>query len=251
MLWDKAWTETRWRFVIGLAIMACTALFVVGLYPRFLVLLRDAGQLALPQGPLGEEIRAQVAISSTFHGYAWSQYFAKNLPQQWVLFAAVIGTGGVVAQIGSGALFTLSLPASRERLLATRTLVGFAELAALAVAAAAIPSIVAPMVGQSFPLGEALTYAFSIVVGGLPIFALAVWLSTLFSDVWRPALIAIAAGFVMGVVDQQLAPPSMRVLTAPTVFHGQGPPWPGLAVSVALSALLFFAAARSLARRDF
>lgn len=251
MLWDKAWTETRWRFVIGLVIMACTAAFIVGLYPRVMELMREAGQTALPQGRLGEEIRAQMAISSTFRGYAWSQYFAKNLPQQWVLFAAVIGTGGVVAQIGSGALFTLSLPASRERLLAARTLVGFAELAVLAVAAAAIPSLVAPVVGQSFPLAEALTYAFTVVVGGLPIFALAVWLSTLFSDVWRPALIAIAAGLVLDVADQQLAPASLQVMTAPTVFHGQGPPWPGLAISVALSVLLFFAAARSLARRDF
>ena len=42
----------------------------------------------------------------------------------------LLGTGGLLSQaIGGGALFTLSLPVSRERLLGVRAATGLAELA--------------------------------------------------------------------------------------------------------------------------
>ena len=34
MLWQKMWLETRWRFLIGLALMACSAGGVVFTYPH-------------------------------------------------------------------------------------------------------------------------------------------------------------------------------------------------------------------------
>ena len=34
MLWYKAWLETRWRFLIGLVLLVCSAAFIVLAYTR-------------------------------------------------------------------------------------------------------------------------------------------------------------------------------------------------------------------------
>lgn len=258
MLWEKAWNETRWRFAIGLVIMLCTALFVVTLYPRVVELMAGAkGELAaLGRGPLGDQIRHQAEISSTFRGYVWSQYFAKNLPQQWTLFAALIGTGGIVTQTATGgAIFTLALPVSRERLLWTRALVGFAELAVLAIASSLMTALAATFIGQSFALHEALTYGLTTLIGGLSIYSLAVFLSTVFTDLWRPALMSIGAAVVAGLFDQATfrldAPTPFHVMSAASYFEGGQLPWLGLLVSAMISTALLYAAAKTLAVRDF
>ena len=52
----------------------------------------------------------------------------------WTLFAVLLGTGGLLSQAsGGGALFTLSLPVSRNRLLGVRAATGLAELLVLAL----------------------------------------------------------------------------------------------------------------------
>ena len=43
MLWYKAFLDTRGRFLIGLALLPCTAMFVVFTYPRVVELLPAAG----------------------------------------------------------------------------------------------------------------------------------------------------------------------------------------------------------------
>ena len=39
MLWHKSWLETRWRFIIGLTVLACLAAGAVIAYPRVAALL--------------------------------------------------------------------------------------------------------------------------------------------------------------------------------------------------------------------
>ena len=40
MLWYKSWLETRWRFLIGLVLLVCSAMFIVLAYPRLIQLLQ-------------------------------------------------------------------------------------------------------------------------------------------------------------------------------------------------------------------
>jgi hypothetical protein len=110
----------------------------------------------------------------------------------WLLFAALLGAGGVVSQSeGRGALFLLSLPVSRDRTLFTRVAIGLAELAALAVIPALGLVVFAPSVGQTYPIAEAVSHGLQMFVDGILAFGLATWLSTVFTDLWRPVLISL------------------------------------------------------------
>ena len=80
-------------------------------------------------------------------------------------------------------------------------------------------------------------------------------LSTVFSDVWRPALIVCAAAAVLGIVEPFLGEFSryglFGLMDGEIYFRGSGLPWLGLLASAAASAAMLFAASRNLARQDF
>ena len=122
MLWYKAWLETRWRFLIGLAVLVCSAVAAVLVYPKVMRLMplvpaRDVG------GDMGLRIRELADLARDYRGYVWSQWFRQD--GKWLIFAALLGSGGLLPQASGGAaLFTLSLPVSRHRLLAIRAAAG-------------------------------------------------------------------------------------------------------------------------------
>ena len=131
MLWYKSWLETRWRFVIGLVLLVCSAGGTVLVYPKVAKLMPITPALDL-SGELGRRIRESVELAREYRGYVWSQWFRQNLIQMVTIFAVLLGTGGLPAQgSGGAALFTLSLPVSRNRLLGIRASAGLAELLAL------------------------------------------------------------------------------------------------------------------------
>ena len=140
MLWYKSWLETRWRFLIGLALLMLLRLrHRARRIPKCMKLLPLAPRVDL-SGELGRRIAEAVELSRSYRGYVWSQWFRQNMPQMWTLFAVLLGTGGLLSQAsGGGALFTLSLPVSRNRLLGVRAATGLAELLVLAL----VPSLAA------------------------------------------------------------------------------------------------------------
>src|SRR2546421_2812842 len=107
MLWYKSWLETRWRFLIGLAILICSAASTVLTYPQVMKLLplipTNVG------GPLGDRIREAAALARDYRGFVWSNWFRQNLAQMATLFAVLLGTAGLISN-SSGAPFTMSLP---------------------------------------------------------------------------------------------------------------------------------------------
>src|SRR5262249_45820481 len=140
MLWYKAWLETRWRFLIGLALLICSSAATVLVYPRVKELLPLVSPVGI-SSEIGRQIKHAGELALDFRGYMWSQWFGKSLIQIWTLFAALLGAGGVASQASAGGtLFTLSLPVSRNRLLAVRGGAGLAELLVLAV----VPSLLVP-----------------------------------------------------------------------------------------------------------
>ncbi len=141
MLWYKSWLETRWRFAIGLAILILSAVGTVLAYPRVVKLLPLVPSV-VDSGEVGRRLLEIAALSRTYRGYVWAQWLRQNMTQMLALFAALLGTGGLLSQSsGGGAFFTLSLPVSRDRLLGVRAATGLAELFALAF----IPSLVLPL----------------------------------------------------------------------------------------------------------
>jgi hypothetical protein len=255
MLWHKSWLETRSRFLIGLALLVCSAGATVFAYPKVVELLTmipaiDTG------GEIGRRIREAADLSREYRGYVWSQLYRQNLIQLWTIFAVLLGSGGLLSQTsGGGALFTLSLPASRMRLTAVRAATGLAELAVLALAPSLLLPLLSPGVGQTYAAGDALAHAFCLFVAGAVFFSLAFLLSTVFSDIWRPLLIALLVAGILALAEMFAGDGShfglIRVMNGERYFRGGGLPWPGLFASVALSAAMLYGAAKNLARRDF
>jgi ABC-type transport system involved in multi-copper enzyme maturation permease subunit len=255
MLWYKSWLETRWRFLIGLALLMLSAAATVLTYPEVVKLLTLVPKADL-SGPIGRRVAEAMELSRDYRGYLWSQWFVQKVPQLGTLFAVLLGSGGLLAQASGGAaLFTLSLPVTRSRLLGIRTATGLLEWLALAFVPSLLLPLLSPAVGQSYGVAQALVHSACAFVAGAVFFSLAVLLSTVFSDVWRPPLIVLCAAFVLAVFEllfRELSRYSpLGVMSAEVYFRGGGLPWLGLVASAAVSAAALYAASRNLARQDF
>jgi hypothetical protein len=255
MLWYKAWLETRWRFLIGLVLLLFSASGIVISYPSVQELLPLVPQPDTGSA-LGRAIREAAELAATYRGYVWSHWFAQNLPQAWTLLAVLLGTGGLLAQAASGgALFTLSLPITRGRLLGVRAATALLELLALALIPSLLIPLFSPAIGQSYAIADVLVHAMCLFVGGAMFFSLAFLLSTVFADVWRPILLALCAAFALALVERILPDVArfgpFRVMTAEAYFRAGAMPWLGLLMSAAASAGMLYAAVKNIARQDF
>jgi hypothetical protein len=251
MLWYKAWLDTRWRFLIGLGLLVCSAVSSVLIYPQVLKMLPmvppDLG------GAIGREVREAAALSQSYAGYVWTQWFRQSLSQFATLFAVLLGTAGLLSQTG-GALFTLSLPISRERLLRVRAATGLVELLALTVIPSLFIPLISPAINESYGIGRVLVHSFCFFIAVSLFFMLAFLLSTVFDDPWRPLLITLVIAFAFALLDRI---PDLRTMSVYRVMSGESwfrngeLPWEGLLISAAVSAALYYGAVRNLARRDF
>jgi ABC-2 type transport system permease protein len=247
MLWYKAWLETRVRFFFGLGVLVCFAVVVVLVYPR---VMREVLPLAATVDPEG------ASLLGSYRGYVWSQWFRENVVEVWTYLAVLLGTGGLLIQAssGGGALYTLSMPVTRTRLLGVRAAAGLAELFLMAVIPALMFPLLSPLVGQTYGIGEALVYATCLFVAGSVFYSVAFLMSTIFRDVWRPLVVAICAAFGVGFLSRTFhdsLPSSLLVITGESYFRGEGLPWSGLLIRIAASAALLYGALRNIERQDF
>ena len=253
MLWYKAWLETRWRFVTGLLLGVAFAALTVMAYRALGTLQVDLSEVPAPFRRAAEE---GLALAGTYRGYVWSQWFGKSLLNVWTFFAVLIGVGGVVTETSRGsALWTLSLPATRARLLGVRASVGALELLLIAL----VPSLLVPVfsraVGQTYPPGDVLIHALTAFAGGLSFYGLSLLLSTLFADQLKPVVIGLGLAFALSLAAL-LSPEVARysvfsVMSGEKYFREGVVPWAGLIAYLAVAAASYFAALRVLERRDF
>ncbi len=255
MLWYKSWLETRWRFLIGLGLLTLSAAGTVLYYPTAMDLLPLASSIKV-SGELSRRLAEAVDLSRTYRGYVWSQWFVTNVPEVWALFAVLLGTGSLMSQgTRGGALFTLSLPVSRARLIGVRTVTGLAELLVIALVSCLVLTLLSPAVGQSYSLVDALVHALCLFVAGAVLFSLATFLSTVFTDVWRPALIVLCGATMLAFTEAALRDLSayglFGTMSGELYFRRGTLPWPGLLVSVLLSATFLFASVKNIEHQDF
>ena len=259
MLWHKAWLDTRWRFLIGLVlltIMACGVIVDYPLVEKLMPAARGLGATVDTTRPLGRLIKEGIAAQSSYRGFVWWQGFRQNLTQGLTLFAVLLGSGGLLAHgTGGGALFTLSMPASRNRLLVVRTATGLAELVVLALVPSLVIPLFSPGIGQTYSLVDTIVHGMCLFVGAAAFFSLAVLLSTMFTDVWRPMLIACGVAIVLALAEPFVADlprvTLFRVMSGETYFRSGALPWPGLAIAATVSAALLYLASIGLSHRDF
>ncbi len=260
MLWYKTWLETRWRFLIGLAILLVSAAGTVTSYravEQLMPLAAHGFAAAQVQGDgvMARLIRTGIDVQRDYRGFVWWQWFRQNLAQLWTLFAILLGSGGLISTGSDGAaLFTLSLPMSRSRVLGVRAAIGLGELLALAIVPSLLIPLLSPGVGQHYALLDALVHGACLFVAGAVFFSLALFVSTVFGDIWRPLLlaclvaVALAASEILVPAIQQYG--LFRVMSAESYFRARALPWPGLFASAAVSAALLYGAARNFAQTD-
>ena len=254
MLWYKAFLDTRGRFLIGLALLPCAAIFMVLTYPRVAALLPTVSGIDT-SGTLGQQIGEAIALARDYRGFVWSQWFRQTPTSTGALFAALLGTGGLAASASNGTLFMLSLPATRMRLMAVRAGSGLAQWLALAIVSSLAIPVASPAIGESYPLAAALVHGVCLFAGGAMIYSLALLLSTVFGDLWRPWLITLAIAMPVAFAEQ-VAQASSAIGLSPVMsgeqfFRTGHLPWAGLAFAFAASAALLYLAARNFERRDF
>ena len=102
----------------------------------------------------------------------------------------LLGAGGIVSQaMRGGGLYTLSLPVSRQQIVAARAGVALLELLALAAVPAVIVTLLSPAVDQSYSLADGLVHAALLFGGGAVFFSFTFLMSSIFTDIWRPPAI--------------------------------------------------------------
>ena len=257
MLWYKSWLETRSRFLIGLLVMMFAAAGTVIAYPKVMQLMPLADTLdTSASGELGRRIKEGVELAREYRGYVWAQWIRQSFVQMGTLFAVLLGSGGLRSHTSGGAaLFTLSMPVSRSRVLGIRAATGLAELLALVLLPALLMPLMSPTVGQSYSVADAAVHGACLFVAGAVFFHLALLLSTVFSDLWRPLLIACGVAVVLGlceaVVRGQWTYGIFRTMSGEDYFRTGHLPWLGLLASTAASAVMLYGATKTLSRKDF
>ena len=253
MLRYKAWLDTRWRFLIGLALLICAALANALTYPTALATL-EAARNESPNGPLASQIDQAWQLSSTFRGYIWDQVIHHNMYYLWTLFAVLLAADGPLSQ-RTGRTFTLSLPVSRRRLCTVRAAVDLCELGLMALLPLLAVSLAAPAVGHSYALADALIQGIHLWIGGTFFYCLTLLLAAFFEDRWRPILLTLALAVLVGAgaefVPALAAFAPVGVMTGEGYFRTGTPAWTGLFIWPALAAALFYCAVRRIENRDF
>src|SRR5689334_9719270 len=99
MLWYKAWHESKSRFLYTMAGMLAICVLFLFSYPSWNL---DASRI-------------------NFQGFVWQALYFRFFHAAWVFSTLFLALGGLAAERHEGtALFTISLPARRRRMLVVR-----------------------------------------------------------------------------------------------------------------------------------
>src|ERR1051325_11672076 len=231
MLWYKSWLETRGRFLICLALLLILACGTVLQYPAVARLSASVPDIDAGNGAVGRLLNEAVELERTYRGYVWLQWFRQNLTQFGTMVAGLLGSGGLIAGSARGTLFTLSLPVSRPHVLGARAATGLGELFVLSTAPSVLIPVLSPIIGQQYPILDVFVHSLCVFVGGAMFFSLALLLSTVFGDVWRPLLITCAIAITLSIGEvalRSLLPTGVfQIMSGASYFEGRGVPWLG------------------------
>ncbi len=230
MLWYKGWLETRIRLLIGLGwfgfLAASVHLIRHGAGPGGLTPAAAFSFMAITQ---------IVVISSMLAGTG----IATQAP-----FQEVKGLQG-------STIFTLSLPVSRFRLLAVRSVLGWLEMAALIGAFCFLNWLGMP--GLRVTAIEMFEYSGTLIACSSTLYLITVLLAAFLNE-WRMQGSFIAFAALWWLPSHTPLPAAADIFRAmgegsPLVTHTM--PWTAMGVSLAFAAILFFAALKIVQVREY
>ena len=252
MLWYKSWLDTRWRFLIGFAVLTIMAAGILIDYNVSAPLLPALANRPVDTSTMtGRALAEVIRVEQTYRGFVWEQWYRGNLLTTGTLFAVLLGTGTVFSE-SKGGLFTLSLPASRNGWLAARAATGLGEFFMIAtLPSLAIPAL-SPLIGQHYSPVDLVAHGVCFFIAAAVFYSLAFLLSTVFHDIWRPLLLAIGIACVVGFFELRFDVNGLfHVMSGHTYFESGSLPWIGLLSSAGLSTALLYGAAANVAHKDF
>jgi len=246
MLFYKSWLDTRRWFLLAILALSGQVLALYMSYPLDPATSFPSGALGVLPGEMAR------VRTDDFRTYVWVRWFSTTMLLFWPVFAvALAGTG---LESSKGREFLLSLPVTRRRIVLTRLSVVLAEIAGLTLLPSLLVCALAPLVGQRFPVGDALAHSVMVCVGGFAIVGMTLYLRTVTTDAaaFTAAGALVVLGLVLTFVAQDLTSYSLfRVMNGADYFFAHQVPWTGLAASAGLGSALVWASLRTLERRDY
>lgn len=245
MLWFKAWRESRVRFAAMALVLAWACAAVVAMQST---------------------LRAHSDEPLTYYSFVWNAVYKGTVRDMFVILGMMLGLGGLAHERATGtAGFTLALPVTRGRLIITRALVGFLEIAALASVPAVLLPALSGLAGESYPAAQSMRFGLLWAAGGSIPFAATLLLSVLLAGEYSPWVVSIAALTVYMVIIHIAPLSGFPDLDFLRLMNGSGYswfratdatllgplPWMAIAVMALVAAGFVSAAERLTARRDF
>lgn len=232
MLWYKSWLETRFRVLLVFAL----SLFLIGFIER------------------------NTNTHSPSHQTV--EYFINTMTLCLSMFTAMLAGTGIKTRpllksnrgLYGSMYFTLSLPVSRFRLLATRAGLGMLELVGIAAALSCAAWFIFPALKVHLAVSVLFAYWITVSVCVSAFYFLSVLLTTVLDDDWPIYGTLIAIWILRWISAAFSVPPSVNIFRAmgaasPLFTHTF--PWASMGVSLGAAAILFLAALKVVQTREY
>ena len=246
MLYYKAWLDTRGGFILAILLLAAQVVSLFMSYPM-------DPMTTYPNGALGVAADEMALLrTNDFRGYVWLRWFSTMMLVIWPFLAMrLAGTGFEKA---AGREYLLSLPVRRWRVMASRLSVVLAEILVITVVPSLLLCAMAPLVGQRYPVTDALVHSLIAVAGGLGLVGATVFCRAVMHDFAAYALVGTAIvvyGMITFFAKDLNGHSLFRLLSGADYFFYHQVPWSGLAVSAALGGTLVLLSAYIIEQRNF
>lgn len=245
MLWYKAWRETRNITIVGVGCMALACTLIV--YYQ-------------------QAMRSHADTPLTYIAYIYKAVYDSFGRDIFLILSIILGSGGLLQEKSAGtAGFTLSLPASRLRLLAWRALVGYGGVLAIAATPVLVLPLSSRFEGQIYPGQQAFGFCMLWSAAGALFYGLTFLLSHLFEGEYTSVLLAVPLLLLYGLLTQLPWLAHVPTLNIFNIISGEqmpffderlrmltsALPWRALTGFTAFAVLCIYVAARRTQSRDF
>jgi hypothetical protein len=235
MLWLKGWYETRFRL-----------LFMLFFTTPVLFAMHSVGAHASARSVSGRVDELASHVIPFFIAFTCASLAGAGIATQ-TSFQAAKGLHG-------SALFTISMPVRRLRLLAVRAGIGWLETAAVIGVLCCEMWLAMPLQRAGVTPIEMFEQAATLIACSSTIYFLSVLLGTGLDDQWRVRGTLLASVGIWLLCTQFSLPAFADIAhgvgnRSPIVAHTM--PWNVMAFSLGLSAILFFAALKIAQRREY
>ncbi|MEZ2348289.1 hypothetical protein [Terriglobus sp. RCC_193] len=243
-LFWRYWRETRGRFAAALVLLAALVSYAVASSPSFLARYNTR----FPDKPLA------------YSAYVWSGLFHYALQGLWILGAFVLTLGGLSRETASGAgLFTLGLPMKKAHVFLVRACITCLEAIVLGVLPAVLISVSSGLVGQTYPLSQALFFGGVMGVAGLVVVTFGLLLSEIFTGEFTAAVVGLCLLSVVFLSYKAHTLKGWNVFEVMSATASIDPisqlsnwsvPWLGLTACCGASAVLLWVTCQLVKRRE-